>query len=784
MFGNYLKTAYRNLVRHKGFTFINMLGLTVGLSTFLFIVLWIKDEVTFDRFNKDLNRLFEVYENQTYSENKIYTFQATPGPLAEALQSEFPEVETAARSNWGGRELFKYGEKSFYGEGKYADSTLLTMFTFQWLEGNPAYPMPDRSSVVISSSLSGKLFGNEPALGKIVRFRNKYDLKITGVYKDLPSNSTLQCDFVAPFQIYEEDQSWLKEWGNNGIMTFVKLRPGTDYKLFNKKIADYVKTKNKDSNVTLFLHPYKDIRLYSDFEKGKLAGGRITYVRAFAVIALFILIIACINFMNLTTARSALRSREVGVRKVVGAQRGALVYQFLSESFLVTLLAMVLSLLVVRLLLPYFNELTSKKVSIDFLSSWFWIGFFVILIVTGIVSGSYPAFFLSAFKPSVVFKSQSGSALRGTGLRKVLVVIQFSLSVILIVSALVIYKQIYYIQNKNLGFDKENILYFRENSGVKKNFNAFRNEAVSQTFISGVGKADNLPYQVGSSSSDPKWDGKHQDDDILFDIYQTDYDMIKVLSFKLLDGRYFSRDYATDSSNFIINEEAARRMRLKHPVGSNLECWGRKGQIIGLVQDFHNTSLYSPIEPLIFMLNPANTYVTFVKIQSGKTKEAVSYLETLVKRYDPAFPFEYHFLDKSYEETYKSEMTIGKLANFFTGIAIFIACLGLYGLASFTVERRSREIGIRKVFGAAVSRLVILLCRDFALLIVIAIIIGCPVAWYFMHKFLLEYAYHTTLTYLIFAATAAFIIIIAMLTVGYQSLKASMANPVNSLRIE
>ncbi len=784
MLRSYLKTAFRNLVRHKGFTFINLLGLTVGLSTFLFIVLWIKDEVTYDRFNKNLDRLFEVFENQTYSGNKIYTFKATPGPLAEGLQSEFPEVEVAARSNWGGRELFNYQEKSFYGEGRYADSSLLTMFTFQWLEGNPADPMPDRSSVVLSSSLAGKLFGNESALGKIVRFKNKFDLKVTGVYKDLPSNSTLQCEFVAPFHLFEEDQPWLQEWGNNGIMTFVRLTPGSDYIQFNKKFADYIKTKNKDSNVTLFLHPYKDLRLYSDFEKGKLAGGRITYVKAFAVIALFILIIACINFMNLTTARSALRTKEVGIRKVVGARRGSLVNQFLSESFLITVIAMILSVIVVRLLLPYFNDITSKKVSIDFLSAWFWLGFFIILIVTGVLSGSYPAFFLSAFSPSAVLKGQSGSFLKGAGLRKVLVVIQFSLSVILIVSALVIYKQIYYIQNKNLGFDKENILYFWDNPGVKKNFEAFRNEANSQSFIAGVGKADNLPYQVGSSSSDPKWDGKKDDDNILFDIYQTDYDMIKVLGFKLLDGRYFSRDFATDSSNFIINEEAAKRMRLEHPVGANLECWGRKGQIIGLVKDFHNTSLYSPIEPLIFMLNPKNTWVTFVKIQPGKTKEAVPYLEALVKKYDPAFPFEYHFLDKSYEEAYKSETTIGTLADYFTGIAIFIACLGLYGLASFTVERRSREIGIRKVFGASVSRLVILLCQDFALLIVIALILGSPVAWYFMHKFLMQYAYHTTLTYVVFAATAAGVIAIAMLTVGYQSLRASMANPAASLRIE
>lgn len=784
MFRNYLKTAFRNLIRHKSFSFINLLGLTVGLSTFLFILLFIRDEVTYDRFNRDIDRLYEVFENQTYSANKIYTFAATPGQLAEGLQTEFPEVEVASRANWGGRELFANGDKVFYAEGRYADSTLLTMFTFDWLEGNASHPLPDISSVAICSSLAKKLFGNEPALGKSIRFRNKEDLKITGVFRDLPANSSLQCEFVAPFTYYEKDNTWLQEWGNNGIMTFVKLRPGADDHAFNKKFAGYIKTKKQDSNVTLFLHPYKDLRLYSNFEQGKLAGGRITYVRAFAIVALFILVIACINFMNLTTARSALRTREVGVRKVVGAQRFALIKQFLGESFLITFLAMILSVLTVILLLPLFNDLTSKKVALDFTGYQFWLGFLVILFVTGLVAGSYPAFFLSAFKPASVLKSQSQAALSGTGLRKILVVIQFTLSIILIVSAVVIYKQIMYIQDKNLGFDKENILYFWEHEGVKKNFDAFRNEAASQTFIQGVGKGNQMPYSTGSSSSDPSWDGKKEDDNILFQIFQTDFDMIRVLGFDLKDGRYFSRDYATDSSNFIVNEEAARRMRMDHPVGQHLQCWGRKGQVIGLVKDFHNTSLYNPIEPLIFMLSPENTYITFVRIEPGKTKEAVGYLESLNKKFDPEYPFEYHFLDKSYEEQYKSEMTIGKLADIFTGIAIFIACLGLFGLASFTVERRAREIGIRKVFGASIARLVMLLCRDFAWLIIIAIVIGSPVAWYFMNRFLSLYAYHTTMPYVVFFMTSAAVLIIALTTVGYQSLRASLANPANSLRTE
>lgn len=784
MIRNYFVTAIRNLTRHKSFTIINLLGLTVGLSTSIYILLWIRDEVTYDRFNKDIEQIYEVFEHQTYSADKIYTFQATPGPLAEAMKSEFPEVEITARSNWGGRSLLRYEENSFYAEGKLADSSLLQIFTFHWLEGDRANPLPDPSSIVLNATLAGKLFGGEKALGKLIRFRNQDDLKVTGVFEDLPTNSTLQCEYVAPFMYFEKENPWLEHWGNNGLMTFVKLRPNVDYLQFNEKIADYIKTKYEESVVTLFLHPYKDLRLYSNFENGKLNGGRITYVKAFAYVAVFILVIACINFMNLTTARSTMRSREVGVRKVIGAHRFSLIKQFLGESFLITFLAMITSVVVVILLMPVFEGLTGKEVSLNLTDYHFWVGFIIILLVTGLISGSYPAFFLSSYKPVQVLKSQSQHSLKGSGLRKILVVVQFSLSVILIVSSLVIYRQINYLQNKYLGFEKENVLYFYDTQGIKRNFEAFRNEALEQPFISGMGKGNDLPYQVGSSSSGMNWDGKPEDLDILFQTYHIDYDMIKVLGFELLDGRNFSRDHATDSMNYIINEEAAKRMGMDEPVGKNLEVWEKKGQVIGLVRDFHSTSLYSPIEPLIFMLNPENSWITYIRIQAGKTGEAITYLESLYKKYDPDFPFEYDFLDKSYAELYKSEMTIGKLADYFTGIAIFIACLGLYGLASFTVQRRTKEISIRKVFGASVSRLVALLSKDFAWLILIAILLGSPVAWYLMNKFLSSYAFHTNLGIVVFIVTAGGIFLLALMTVVYQSFNASLSNPAESLRNE
>lgn len=784
MLRNYFKSAIRHLIRHKTFTFINLLGLTVGLSTSLFILLWIQDEVTYDRFNRDIDRIYEIFENQTYSDNKIYTFSATPSPLAASLQAEYPEIELAARVDWGGRSLFRYEDNTFYAEGNFADSTMLQIFTFNWLEGNPDNPLPDHSCIVINSSLAQKLFGDEKALNKVIKFRNQEDLRVSGVYEDLPSNSSFKFEYIAPFYIYERDNPWLDSWGNNSLRTYLKLNKNADYHDLDKKIIDYVKTKNEGSYVTLFLHSYKDLHLYSNFEKGKLKGGRISYVKAFGYVAIFILIIACINFMNLTTARSAIRSREVGIRKVVGANRSSLVNQFMGESFLITFIALVISVLLVILLLPVFNNITDKKVLLDFTNYQFWIGFLIILIVTGTLSGSYPAFFLAAFKPVSIIKNQGSGKLKGTRLRKVLVVIQFSLSVILIVSALIIYKQLKYLQNKNLGFDKENVLYFYNTMGINENFEGFRNDALSQPFISAIGKGNHLPYQVGSSSWGIIWDGKQEDTDVLFQTFQTDYDMIEMLGFDLIDGRYFSRDHATDSSNYIINEAAARSMGMDNPVGQNLECWGKKGQIIGVVKDFHSRSLYSPIEPLIFILNPDNTWITFIRIEPGQTKKAISYLEGLYKQYDPDFPFEYHFLDKSYEELYNTVTTIGKLADYFTGIAIFIACLGLFGLASFTVEQRSKEISIRKVFGASVSRLVTLLTMDFTWLILMAILLGSPIAWYFMNKFLSGYAYHTNIGIYVFFITACTILILALITIAYQSIRASLANPAESLRNE
>jgi putative ABC transport system permease protein len=784
MLKNYLTTALRNFLRHKGYSFINTMGLAVGLACSIFIMLWVLDETRYDAFHTDNDRLYQILENQTYSESQIFTFAATPGKLALALQEEIPEVEYACRTTWGDRLLFTFQDKAIFEEGLYADSTLFKMFTFPILSGDVNNPLPDVNSVAISKKLAAKFFDNDDVLGKVFKVGNT-EMNVTAVFQDLPENSSIKFDFVIPFQVYAKENSWLEHWGNNGIQTFIKLKSQTNYKEVNKKIIGFVKEKNEGSVVDIFLHPMNEWRLYSNFEKGKQAGGRITYVRAFSIVAFFILLIACINFMNLATARSANRTKEVGVRKSVGAQRRSLIVQFMGESVMQSFLSLGIALVVVYLLMPFFNDITGKKLVFALSDHVLVLWLVGITLFTGLLAGSYPALFLSSFKPALVLKGNVHTGLRGASLRQVLVVIQFALSVILIVSAIVVYNQIEYIRNKNLGFDKEHILYFTRYGGIQKSFDAFRNQALQTPIITHVAQGNQLPYNVGSSTGDVDYDGRTDDDKILFQIIQVDYDYLEALGFTFVDGRNFSREAGTDTVNFIVNEEAARRMRMESPVGSRLEFWGRTGgQVIGVVKDFHSVSLRAQLEPVIFVLAPENSWRVFVRYAPGKAEDAIKHLEAIHKQIEPTVPFEHNFLDKNFERQYRSEMTTGKLSIVFTIIAILISCLGLFGLASFMTERRAKEIGVRKVLGASVPTLIMMLCKDFTRLVMVAIVIGCPIAWYVMDKFLAQYAFHTQFGMQVFAITAAVMLGIALATVVYQSAKAALSNPVSSLRSE
>lgn len=785
MLRNYLLTALRSFLRQRSYSFINLSGLAIGLACSIFIFLWVMDEMSYDNFHPDGDRIYQIMENQTYSGNKIFTFMATPGLLAEALKQEIPEVEFASRASWGDRILFNYEDKSIYEEGSYADPSIFRIFNFPIIDGDRNNPLPDNNSIAISKTIARKYFKDENPIGKVFRLNNSFECKVTAVFEDIPENSTLQFKYVIAFDriFHEKGNEWMSDWGSNGLQTFVKLNKGGVQTAVDGKIKEFVKKRNEGSVVDLFLFPIDQWRLYNNFEGGKQAGGRITYVRAFTIVAIFILVIACINFMNLATARAANRSREVGIRKVVGAHRRSLILQFIGESMIMAFISFVIALLLVHLLLPFFNELTGKKIFIDYANPVITVSLAGIMLFTGLLAGSYPAFFLSAFQPASVLKGNLSAAFSGAALRKLLVVFQFSMSVALIICALVVYRQINYIRTKNLGFDRENILYFTRYEGVEKSFESFRSELLQSPLIKGVASSSQLPMEVGSSTG-AEWDGKSKDDKALFPIIACDYDFLPVAGFKVVAGRNFSRDFVTDTSNFVIMEETARRMGMKDPVGQNLTVWGIKGRIVGVVKDFHSGSLHNSIEPVIFALLPKYGSRIFVKYEPGKADEAVKAVEVVHKKFEAAFPFEPNFLDEAFDKQYKSEIMVGRLSAIFTYMTILISCLGLLGLASYTTERRTKEIGVRKALGASVSRLVVMLCRDFVILVLFALVVGCPLAWYVMTKFLDQYKFHTDLSVWIFVLTAVGIVFIALLTVSYRSIQAALSNPVNALRIE
>jgi putative ABC transport system permease protein len=788
MLNHFLKVFFRTTFKNPIYSFINVAGLSVGFACSIFILLWIIDEISFDKFHANKERIFQIMGNHAFPDG-TQTLEQTPGPLAEGL-IELPEVEESCRIRFGGgRILFNYGTQSIYENGVFADISIFSVFTMPLAEGNNANPLPDINSIAISQKLADKYFKNENALGKVFRLDSKSEAKVTAIFNDLPTSSTLQFDFIIPYPVYSQGDQYNKEWGAwTGGKTYLKLKQGADTELLNKKIAD-VLTKPKiwprwDSNVELFLFPISDWRLYNSFNNGVQDGGRISYVKIFSVVAGFILLIACINFMNLATARSLNRAKEIGVRKVVGAARQSLTRQFMGESVLTSVLAFLFGLFIVELLVTYFNELTGKKLIVDYLNPVISISLISIALLTGLIAGSYPASFLSSLKAINVLKGKF-SGLSGAGIRKSLVVFQFGISIALIISALVVYYQIDFMKKKNLGFDKENLIYFTGSPSILKNFEGFRQELLQTSTISSVARSDNNPMDnfSGMVLGANAWPGKTKEDDLIFKTLVCDDYFLPALGFNILEGRHFSKEFATDTANYILSEEAVRRMKLSDPIGQELIA-PRKGKIVGIVKDFHSGSLQGAIEPVIFSMRPNEVGQIFVRYESGKVQEATSHVQSIYKKFEPDFPIEYSFLDETFGKQYQNEILIGKLSSSFTIIAIFISCLGLFGLASFTTERRTKEIGVRKVMGATAQGIVLMLCKDFIRLVVLGIVIGCPIGYYIGEQFLSKYAFHAEISVWIFLFTAIGMLLTTLLIVSYQSVRTALTNPVNVLRVE
>lgn len=785
MLSNYMLIAWRNLLRHKGYAFINILGLTVGLAANVFILLWVTDELSFDRFHTNGDRIFQVLVNSEYPDGRIETYAATPALLKDAIESQIPEVELATQYSMETEQLVKFESHAYSETGIYADPALFKVFSFPIVNGDPTKPLTGIKSIAISENLAAKLFESENPIGKTLQLGESNELTVTSVFAGIPQNSTLQFDFVVPFELFIKENPWTQHWKSGGSKTAVMLKSAALMGEANRKLSDLIKNNCDDCTTTPLLFPFLKSRLYAEFENGKNAGGRIQQVILFGAVAALILVMACINFMNLSTARSANRSREVGVRKSIGAKKSDLVIQFMTESVLLSFIAMLFAIMIVQLLLPFFNDVTAKSIQIDFTNPVLVVGILGVTLVCGMLAGSYPAFILSRFNPAKVLKGNTQLGLTGNALRKSLVVVQFTASLILVVGSITVYKQIVFISQRNLGFDKENIIVVDRNEGIAKNFAVIKNDLKQLPGVESFAFGGNNIFTVPITTTDPVWPGKPSNSSIAFKIYRCDAEFIPTMNIKMQSGRNFIE--GQDASNYIINKKAAEVMglSLESAVGTQLEMWNGKGKVVGITDDFHNSNLKFGIEPLIFMYSENNGAHYFIKLNSqASTTATIEKVGSVFNQHNPNYPFEYTFLDDVFNREYLMETVVGKLSLSFTVIAILISCLGLVGLASFTAERRTKELGIRKVMGASVWDLVIMLGNGFLGLFGFSLLVGIPIAWYLVSEYLSDYAFRTQISWSTYLATSLFMLLVTLLSVGYQSVKAATANPVEALRTE
>lgn len=789
MLRNYFKIAWRNLIRNKAFSAINILGLALGMACSLLIGLWIQDELSVGRQYPDSANLYRVYQ-RTNQNGVITAGDGTPGPLAQELKQQFPEIVQAASFSWEEPHTVRVDNKVDKHFIRYVGADWFRLYDIPVLAGSSTSALTVPNGVAISRRIAETYFGNaQAAVNQSIRFDNKTDYQITAVYENLPANSEVKYDFLLNWSRFMTQNAWARDWGNSPVQTRIQLRADTDPVAFEAKIKSYLKTHRVGTapgfKVDLFLHPERDAYLYANFENGYPTGGRIEYVRLFGLVAVFILLIACINFMNLATARSQKRAREVGVRKVVGAKRGALIGQFLGEAMLVTFLGLTLAIGVVGLVMTAFNQLTDKQMVLPVNAPKFWAIVLGLGLVVSGIAGSYPALFLSSLSPVRVLKNALRFGVAAQGFRQGLVIFQFVLSMLLLVGTVVVYRQLNYMQTKNLGYQRENLVYVLAEGELVNKYETFKQELLRRPGIQSVARLQNPLLGFGNSNTGGIfWPGKDPNSQPTFTIQAAGYDLIRTLKLSVR-GRDFSPAFGADSTNYLVNEAAAKLMGYADPIGKPLTQWNRPGTIIGVLKDFHYGSLHASIEPLVIRLGqPAPNETILVRTQPGQTTTALASLEATYHRFNPTFPFNYQFADTEYQKLYKSETVISTLAKVFAGLAILIACLGLFGLAAFTAEQRTKEIGVRKVLGASVATVVALLSKDFLKLVLVAIVIATPIAWYAVNQWLQNFAYKSNLSWWVFVLPGLLVVTIALLTVSVQSIKAALLNPVQTLRSE
>ena len=795
MFKSYLTIAWRNLRKNKIYSFINIAGLASGMAVAMIIGLWIYDEVSANRHFPNYSSIYQVMMHQTFDGYRG-SQQALPYPLGQELKDKYPDFKAVVSCDWGQFHSLVVGDKKISKFGHFVGEEAVDMFSLKILAGNK-HPLHEPYSIVLTSETADILFGKENPVGKMVKLDNQTNLKVTAVVPKQPKNSSFTFDYLIPFQLQESIYSWVKQyhktnWGNNSWPLYVQVNSNADPALVNKKIKDVVINHFTDENTLkvikpeVFLHPMWKWRLYSDFdEKGNNTGGFIKYVRMFGVLGLIVLLIACINFMNLSTARSEKRAKEVGVRKAVGSARPQLIGQFLSESTLIAVFAFVFALGLVLLSLPYFNRLTEKSMSLQIANPVFWLIMIAFTLFTGLLAGSYPAFYLSSFNPVRVLKGNLKAGKSSSVARKILVVLQFASSVLLMIGTIVVNRQIQFGKNQPIGFNNKGLITVYWSDDIAKHLDAMRTELLSTGAVISVCQSNSPPSEIYSNNNGWEWKGSQPvEKTAIFSTIATTYDYTKTLGIKLLDGRDFSRDYA-DSNGVILNQAAARRMRLEHPVGETLKWNDKPMTVIGLIPDIQMESPYRPISPLTIIFNKEWVGNLNLRLNPGMSaSRAIELIKPIFDKYNPAYPFEYKFADEEYARKFNYEELVGNLAAIFAALAIFISCLGLFGLASFTAEQRVKEIGVRKVLGASVFNLWRLLSRDFVILVLISCAIAVPIGWYGMNDWLQGYKLKTTIGIGIFVVVVLLALAITLVTVSFQAVKAALANPVESLRTE
>lgn len=783
------QSGIRNFSKNKTYNFLNIFGLAIGIACAGLIFLWVEDETGYDAVNLKKDRIYMVLNNWPFTEH-FSTYESTPGPLGPAIKAEITGVANTCRITEGEANLLvKAGDKSLYAPGSYADSSLFSIFTIPFVEGNAKKPFNDLYSIVITEKAAKKFFGDEKkVVGKTLRLDNKQDYKITGVVKDFPPNNSIQFDWVVPYEVYFKANPWLSQWGANSILTMVELEPKASISSVSKQVYDFIRKKQGNTIVTSILFPMNDWHLRWNFENGKQTGkGRIQYVHMFSLIAWIILFLACINFMNLATARSEKRAREVGVRKVLGSGRRRLIFQFISEALFMAFLSVLVGIVIMMLALPLFNTIAQKDLSLNLTDPMHLLALVVITLICGLVAGSYPSFYLSSFNPVFVLKGiklKSGSA----GLiRKGLVVLQFSVSIILIIGTIIIFQQIAHVKNRELGYNKENLIVMYMQGDMGKHYSTIKQDLLNTGVVESTALADHETIYGGNNSNGFTWEGKNPNDQIIISRRGVSPELLSLSRIKIVQGRDFHRDAISDSSNIIITESLAKLMKKPNPIGTVIYDDPDKYTIVGVVKDFIYGNMYGSPDPLIFFCSWKNEdeSLMYVRLKDQvKTEDALAKIESVMKKDNPVYPFQYQFEDEQYNRMFQSEVLVSKLSRVFAVLAICISCLGLFGLAAFTAERRTKEIGIRKVLGASVGGLTTLLSGEFLKLVAVSTLIAFPIAWYAMHSWLQNYQYHITINWWVFAIAGIAALLIAMMTISFQTIRASLANPAKSLRSE